>query len=190
MAESAIDLGYMSFQIRVANPDDFDGIAQVVTDAFGDESVAINKLVTDLRNHWSGREGFELVAEVAGTVVGHVFVSSNILDAPHALVRVAVLGPLGVSSKYQRQGIGGALIAAAATRADTAGFGVLFVEGDPGYYSLHGFVPGEPLGFRRPSLRTPAPAFQVKTLSGYSDALSGTLVYAEPFWLNDCVGLR
>lgn len=49
---------------------------------------------------------------------------------------------------------------------------------------------GEPLGFRRPSLRIPEPAFQVLRLDSWEPWMTGTLVYSRIFWDLDCVGLR
>ncbi len=66
----------------------------------------------------------------------------------------------------------------------------MFLEGDPGYYARFGFEPGCDLGFRKPSLRIPDGAFQVITLPEYEPWMTGTLVYAEPFWRYDTVGRR
>lgn len=66
----------------------------------------------------------------------------------------------------------------------------VFVEGDPRYYGGLGFVSAVPLGFRKPSLRIPAAAFQVTTLRGYEQWMTGTLVYPDAFWRHDAVGLR
>jgi putative acetyltransferase len=46
------------------------------------------------------------------------------------------------------------------------------------------------VGFRKPSLRTPDAAFQVLRLAAYEPWMTGTLIYAEPFWRHDAVGLR
>jgi putative acetyltransferase len=57
-------------------------------------------------------------------------------------------------------------------------------------YSRLGFLPGKPLGFRKPSIRIPDGAFQAVILPSFEPWMTGTLVYAEPFWDLDCVGLR
>ena len=67
---------------------------------------------------------------------------------------------------------------------------MVFLEGDPGYYSRFGFAPGCDQGFRKPSLRIPDGAFQAIKLPEYEPWMTGTLVYAEPFWRHDSVGLR
>jgi putative acetyltransferase len=106
------------------------------------------------------------------------------------LVDVGVLGPLGVHPEFQRMGVGTALIQAVVSASNDRDLPVLFVEGDPHFYQKHGFVPGKSLGFRKPSIRIPDAAFQCMPLDRFSSVLSGTLIYAEPFWDHDCVGLR
>ncbi|HWG14465.1 MAG TPA: hypothetical protein VG268_14420 [Streptosporangiaceae bacterium] len=66
----------------------------------------------------------------------------------------------------------------------------VLLEGSPDFYPRFGFGPGGSRGFRRPSLRIPQPAFMVRPLPGYEPWMTGTLVYADPFWRLDCVGLR
>ena len=68
---------------------------------------------------------------------------------------------------------------------------LVFLEGDPGFYSRVGFVAGAELGFTPPSVRIPAQAFQVAILPGYVQGeMTGALVYPDVFWRHDCVGLR
>ena len=130
------------------------------------------------------------VAETDGEVVGHVGLTWCWLDAPDRLVDVLVLSPLSVLPDRQRSGVGRALVARAIEAADEAGAPLLFLEGDPAYYSRVGFEPAGPLGFTPPSVRIPLPGFQCVRLSAYDPSLSGALVYADTFWAFDCVGLR
>jgi putative acetyltransferase len=67
---------------------------------------------------------------------------------------------------------------------------VVFLEGDPGYYSRLGFAGGAGQGFRKPSLRIPDVAFQVLRLPAHEAWMTGTLVHSETFWRHDAVGLR
>lgn len=184
----------MDMMIRLESPDDGVGVRGVVTSAFGDEGPLICELVDLLRVHACGRDGLSLVAvdgaPGATRVAGHVMVTRSRLDAPRRLLDVGVLSPLAVDPEYQGHGLGGRLVAAAIEAADETGFPALFLEGDPAFYGRLGFGPATPLGFRRPSLRIPDAAFQVRLLSAYETWMTGTLVYAEPFWDLDCVGLR
>jgi putative acetyltransferase len=89
-----------------------------------------------------------------------------------------------------RAGIGSALVRDGLKTFAGRAVPLVFVEGDPGYYSRFGFVPGDDQGFRKPSLRIPDGAFQALRLPEYEPWMTGTLVYAEPFWRHDAVGLR
>ena len=42
----------------------------------------------------------------------------------------------------------------------------------------------------RTVVRLPDPAFQVVVLPAHADWMTGALVYCDPFWAHDCVGLR
>lgn len=112
------------------------------------------------------------------------------LDAPRRLVDVWVLSPLGVLPEAQGQGLGTALVAHALGAAGQTGMPLVFLEGDPAFYGPRGFACASALGFRSPSLRIPDPAFQVCVLGAHEPWMTGTLVYPEPFWALDCVGLR
>ena len=130
------------------------------------------------------------MAELDGELVGHVLFTRSLLDAPRRLVDVLVLSPLAVRADVQGQGIGSALVRHGLAQVRTRPEPLVFLEGSPRYYPRFGFVPGAELGFLRPSLRIPEPAFQVVTQPSYEAWMTGTLVYAEAFWRNDCVGLR
>ena len=176
--------------LREELPGDRDSVRSIHQRAFGDDGPVVAGLVDTLRETITPADGLSLVAEDDGQVVGHVMFTRSLLDAPRRLVGVQVLSPLGVRPEYQERGIGAALVrhGLQALAGQTAP--LVFLEGDPRYYSRFGFTPGADLGFRKPSLRIPDAAFQVTKLPGYQPWMTGTLVYAEPFWRYDCVGLR
>ena len=116
--------------------------------------------------------------------------SRSWVDARRALVDVLVLSPLSVAPEQQRRGIGAALLAAAVAEAEQLGAPAVFLEGDPGYYSTRGWDAAGGLGFAKPSARIPDAAFQVVLLPAHEPWMTGGLVYCEPFWALDCVGLR
>jgi putative acetyltransferase len=97
---------------------------------------------------------------------------------------------LGVLPEFQKRGIGSALVRHGLKAIAQQSAPLVFLEGDPRYYSRFGFVPGGDQGFRKPSLRIPDAGFQVIKLPNYEPWMTGTLVYSELFWRYDCVGLR
>lgn len=175
--------------IRSATGDDAAGIQRVVADAFGpEEGPTVARLVTALEA--AGHVRTSLVAEVDGRVAGHTQLSRSWVDARRALVEVVVLSPLSVDPDHQGRGIGTGLLAAAVTDAERLGAPAVFLEGDPAYYGPRGWAAAGPLGFTKPSVRIPDAAFQVVLLAGHQDWMTGALVYCDPFWALDCVGLR
>jgi putative acetyltransferase len=175
----------MDVQVRRQRPAEAAAVHQVVAAAFGD--VAVARLWEDLAVR-PRTESY--VAEGDGALVGHVGLSWGWIDARDRLVDVLVLSPLSVAPDRQRRGVGRALVDHAVVSADRLGSPVLFLEGDPAYYSRLGFVEAAPHGFTPPSARIPLPAFQCVLLSAYDESVTGALVYPEAFWAHDSVGLR
>ncbi|MCW8375844.1 GNAT family N-acetyltransferase [Streptomyces justiciae] len=176
--------------LREELPGDKQAVRDVHLQAFGDHGPVVADLVDTLRDTLTTGDGLSLVAEQDAQVVGHVMFTRSLLDAPRRLVDVQVLSPLGVIPGRQKRGIGSALVRHGLGILAERDVPLVFLEGDPGYYSRFGFAPGGGLGFRKPSLRIPDGAFQVIRFPEYEPWMTGTLVYPEPFWRHDCVGLR
>jgi putative acetyltransferase len=181
--------------LREELPGDRESVRDVHLRAFGDHgpadhSVTVTKLVDSLRELITPMSGLSLVAELNGQIVGHALFTRSLLDAPERLAEVQVLSPLGVLPEHQKRGIGSTLVRQGLKALAEQGAPLVFLEGDPRYYSRLGFTPGGDHGFRKPSLRIPDVAFQVIKLPKYEPWMTGTLVYAEPFWRHDCVGRR
>jgi putative acetyltransferase len=178
-----------AMNIREELPADHEAVREVQTRAFGDHG-AVADLVDALRGLITPGAGLSLVAERDGQVVGHVMLTRSLLDAPRRLVGVQVLSPLAVLPEHQRRGVGAALVRAGVAASEEQAVPLVFLEGDPRYYGRFGFEPGGEHGFRKPSLRIPDAAFQVRLLPAYEPWMTGTLVYSELFWRHDAVGLR
>ncbi len=177
-------------QIRAETARDEAGVRALHMAAFPGHPEHVARLVDDLRASTPPQERTSLVAVHDDTVIGHALFTPSLLDAPPRLVSVQVLSPLGVLPDRQRQGIGSTLVRRGLDLLAAGPTPVVFLEGSPDYYGRLGFRPGRELGFRRPSLRIPEAAFQAVVLPAYEPWMTGTLVYSEPFWRNDAVGLR
>lgn len=177
-------------EIRLEGPDDAAAVRQLHLQAFGDEGSKVAALNDDLRASLGTSGGVSLVVIDADAVVGHGMFTRCLLDAPPRLVDVHVLSPVAVLPERQREGLGSALIRRGLDILSERGVPLVFVEGDPAYYSRLGFSSASASGFRTPSLRIPDAAFQVMKLPAYEPWMTGTFVYSDIFWRHDAVGLR
>lgn len=173
---------------RTEQPGDVDAIRSVHDAAFGDPIVGI--LVDALRASRAWDPALSFVAEHDGRVVGHISYTRSYLDARRRLVDVLVLSPLGVLPDQQGRGVGSLLVSRSLELLQSRPEPLVFLEGKPSFYPRFGFQLGREQGFTPPSVRIPDAAFMVKRLPAYEPWMTGALVYAEPFWQLDCVGLR
>ena len=182
------DAAVTEIKVRVMLPGEYEAMRNVSVAAFDDPS--IGELIDSLRASWAWDDELSFVAEQSGDIVGQVLFTEAIVDAPNELVRVLVLSPVGIKPELHGLGIGTSLITQALDAIAQRPEPAVFLEGNPRYYERFGFVAASELGFRRPSLRIPAAAFQVRPQPAWSPELSGPLVYPDAFWLTDSVGLR
>ena len=162
--------------IRDSRPADVAALETLYPDAFPAEDLL--PLVKDLLNDEPIRSS--LVAVIDGAVVGHVIFTHCGLKGRSE--RVALLGPLAVASKWQRKGLGRALVQAGLQRLRTGGTREVFVLGDPAYYSKLGFLPTADVA--PPYALPPAwhGAWQVQRLEVAASPLQGGLAVPDP-WL-------
>ena len=170
--------------------DEFGAMCALSIAAFGDNE-EIGTLLDELSSSWAWDASLSFVAELDGSIVGHVLYTHAILDSPSRLVDVLVLSPIGVQPALQRRGIGGRLVTeslkiALSDRAEP----LVFLEGHPSYYPRFGFERASAIGFTAPSRRIPDEAFMVYRLPTHQPWMTGTLVYPDAFWRADAVGLR
>jgi predicted N-acetyltransferase YhbS len=119
---------------------------------------------------------FSLVAVLDGEVVGHVISTRGWAGGKELLG----LGPISVTPRLQRKGIGSALMKETIERANAAGEVAIALLGSPGYYSRFGFVPAATLGVLPPEDEW-GDYFQLLPLALWHGGVHGTFRYAEPF---------
>lgn len=167
-------------------------VARVVGSAFGEGNRARGVVVADL---WAevvsdGLAFASLVAELEGSVVGHVGLSHAWLDARRELVDIWLLSPLSVVPGYQRRGVGSALLAAAVETAHHGAAPMLVLEGSPDYYGARGFERASAHGIAPASVRTPDAASQVVIFDDHQAWMTGQVIYHDVWWRHDAAGLR
>ncbi|WP_231564818.1 GNAT family N-acetyltransferase [Paracoccus halophilus] len=118
-------------RIRAELPYDHAGISDMLNRSFGSTKEA--RLVDMLRR--DGHLALSMVAEAAGTIIGHVALSPIAADFP-----ALALAPVAVHPAVRGRGIGGALIRAA---QETFEDHAIVVLGAPEYYGRFGFAPAQ-----------------------------------------------
>jgi putative acetyltransferase len=162
--------------IRPENPDDLAAVHAVNEAAF--ETSAEADLVDAMRGN--AEPLISLVAEVAGSVVGHILFSPMTLadQSEHLLMG---LGPMSVLPDHQRRGIGSALVGEGLKRCAELGCDVVVVLGHPTYYPRFGFVPASRYGISS-DYDVPDEVFMLIELRPDSlRGVSGQVSYDEAF---------
>lgn len=126
-------------EIRPATIADVEDIKTVHLQAFDEsERQQVADLAAKLQSENCSDEVLSLVAVDNNEVVGHIAFSRAYLEDSQQLFAY-LLGPLGVLPSYQKQGVGSALIKQGLVSVSKESVAVVFVYGDPAYYSRFGF---------------------------------------------------
>ena len=135
-------------------------------------------LVVALRRSQAFVPQLSLVA-VAGTeVIGHILFTRALVGG----ATVVALAPLSVHPRWQRQGVGTALITHGHTLAKSLGYGYSLVLGSDAYYSRYGYRPARQFGIWVPA-GFPPQNFMAIQLDEQANPISGPVVYAKEFGL-------
>jgi putative acetyltransferase len=169
--------------IRRYEPRDHGEVVRIVAEAFGgrerrDRLPAEVGLVDALIEAGDVLPRLSLVAVADAALVGAV-VCSRAAVGSH---EVAALGPLAVSARRRRAGVGSALVHAALGAADALDVPLVGLLGAIDYYARFGFVPARTLGIEAPDAAW-GDHFQVRTLAAYEPGIAGPFRYAPAFAL-------
>lgn len=178
--------------IRQEEKKDWKNVEWVTRKAFWRED-RIEKIGVGATEHYMvhrmrGNEGIKeltFVAEIQGKIVGHIIFSgdSYVLQPSGEKKPVLNFGPVSVLPKYQKQGIGSALLNYSVKRAKELGYGAIFFFGHPTYYPRFGFEDAKTFGITT-SDGANFPAFMGMELQeGYLEGVSGK--YLEPEIYNE-----
>ncbi len=165
--------------VRPSAPADEPAILRVVETAFSQLTGDASQELTVVRRTWGLRPThpvLELVAEVGGTVVGHVLAAAGSLDGRASAV--AGVAPLSVVPSHQHRGVGSALLGALVSAAERRSWPLLVLLGDPAFYGRAGFEPAAALGITYAGVAPGDPHFQARRLHGYDGSPTGAFVYA------------
>jgi putative acetyltransferase len=125
--------------IRIAAQLDRDDVRNVHFSAFPEgEREVISKLAVSLLSEETTPPTLSWVAEAEAAVVGHVAFSPVTIGC-NTDFQGYILAPLAVRPDYQQRCVGSQLVESGIQRLSSMDVGILFVYGDPKYYSRFGF---------------------------------------------------
>jgi len=171
--------------VRTETTVDHEAVRKILIDAFDGPDEAL--LVDLIRRSDRFVPELSIVAEVGGTVVGHILFSYVDLVADQTR-QVLSLAPLAVARKAQHRGVGRALVEEGLARCDRRREPMVVVEGIPAYYPRFGFEPAMDHHIDKPAHEVPDEAFMVYPLSSYDPKYCGRLVYPPAFHEANAIG--
>lgn len=126
--------------IRPEKVSDYNKIAEINALAFNENKyVGEMTLVDSLRHCVNFDPELTLVAEIDGSVIGHILFFPCNLVIENKEVSAVLLGPVAVMPEFQNKGIGGKLIEEGHKISKEKGFKFSFLWGHPTYYPRFGF---------------------------------------------------
>ena len=167
-------------QLREAGLKDAEDIKQIHLQAFdSSEAELVADLAVKLLRDKSADQIISLVATDGGEIIGHVAFSPVFLQGSDELFGY-ILAPLAVLPDQQNKSVGSALVSYGLDMLSSSGAHMIFVYGDPGYYSRFGFNTDLARAFSPPyTLQYPQGWHALRT-SAADIAKGGTLRCVEP----------
>ena len=126
-------------QIREANIKDVEGIKSLYLQAFeNSEAEIVSNLAINLLLEKSTIKIISLVAIDNKAIISHVAFSPVLLESINEHFGY-ILAPLAVLPTHQKKGIGSSIVKSGLDTICSLGAFIVFVYGDPRYYSRFGF---------------------------------------------------
>lgn len=135
-----VEVTAKDISIRSERPGDEDAVDTVVSRAFGEMDEA--NLVRMLRQRQPGfdRE-LSICAWRGDSMVGHTGFIPVDMRLMGRTVTAAAVAPVAVVPAFQRRGIAGLMLQLGHDLARQRGIQLTFLNGHPGYYPRHGYIP-------------------------------------------------
>lgn len=144
----------MQILIRIEQEKDYRRVEEITKRAFSYPGRIERGQIGCPFEHWMVHElrkrdgilSLSLVAEVNGSIVGHIICSESVVKTADKTLPVLNFGPLSVLPEYQRKGIGATLLKAMIKEAGLLGYGAILFFGRPEYYPQFGFKEAKEYG--------------------------------------------
>lgn len=122
--------------MKISQSTNINIIYPILKQAFGSDEEAI--LVQNLLNDETAKPLISLVAYIKNEPIGHILFTACSINSD-SNIKLSIMAPLAVIPAFQKQGVGGALIAEGIRIAKEDNTDIVFTLGYPEYYPRHGF---------------------------------------------------
>jgi predicted N-acetyltransferase YhbS len=127
-------------KIRESTSQDHSAIREIHENAFGQpEGLIVSELACDILVDQTALPILSLLAEESNKIVGNIIFSAVKIEGCEEDISAYILAPLAVVKECQGKGIGKSLIQNGLITLQERGAELVFVLGDPNYYSRSGF---------------------------------------------------
>lgn len=136
----------MNIIVRNEEPKDHRRTEEVAREAFWNlyfPGAAEHYVVHKMRSHPDFIQELAFVIEVDGTVEGAIFYTHSKVVTPDREFPTISFGPVFISPKYHRQGLGRKLITHSIEKAKVMGYSAILTLGYPYHYEPYGFRGGK-----------------------------------------------
>jgi putative acetyltransferase len=173
----------LQLKVRAERPADLASIRALNLAAFGQPDEA--EIVDGVRGTADWIDGGSLVAETAeGEIVGHLLLSLGRLAPDDGNpAPIWLLGPVAVLPRWQRQGVGRALMHAAIDLATEREQPLICLVGHATYYPRFGFEPARRLGIEPPAGWSDSHWLALR-LPAWQPELRGRVAYPPAFGID------
>ena len=133
----------MNITIRNEAESDYRRVEELTREAFWNlfvQGCDEHYLVHKMRTHPDFIPELSFVAVLEDKIIGNImYTRSYFIDGINNRIETITFGPISVLPKYQKQGVGSALIGHTKQVAVEAGHKAIIIEGHPHNYCKHGF---------------------------------------------------
>jgi len=173
----------MNIKIRHENENDYREVEEVAREAFWNlyfpgaaEHVVVNKM----RNSKNFMPELTFVIEVDGKIAGAIFYThSKIVSSDNKELDTISFGPVFISPKYHRMGLGRKLITHSIEEAKKLGHKAILTLGYDYHYAPYGFVGGKRYNISMEDGKFYKGLLALPLYEGALDNISGYVVFSE-----------
>lgn len=173
----------MNINIRHEKPKDYNTVEQVTREAFWNlYCLGCNEhfIVHCLREHPDFIPALSFVIEVDGEIAGSIFYShSKVVDEDGAEHKTITFGPVSISPRLHRKGLGRTLITYSMEEAKRQGYSAIIIGGYPYHYVTYGFEGAKKFGISMPDGNYYTGIMALPLFHGALDKVKGQVYFSE-----------